>query len=358
MNTAARSTLWQSLSSAWRLNPWVMFVLVAALPPCLSLTGAANLGDQLTKLFPLAILALALNVVVGYTGMLHLGIMAFFAIGAYTTGILVQTDDYPFGFGLGGALLAAPLLTSLAGVLLGAPTLRLRGDYLALVTLGFGEMVKDTLVNLDDITQGIQGINGIRLELPEWLTRLNSWGGWNLAMYYLNLAALLLVLLILWNAERSRLGRAWIAIREDELAASCMGIDLARTKLAAFALCAGIAGLGGCLFVFAMTSTTDPKNTYTFNSSIMILASVILGGMGNRYGVLLGVFLVFGFDQIVIPWIDQTLKTGGVTTFEMKDWKLLVYGSVLIFMMRFRPEGLLPEERIAQELHEERGAGA
>jgi len=285
--------------------------------------------------------------------MLHLGIMAFFGIGAYVTGILVQQYQYPFQIGFWGAAAAATLLTGLSGVLLGAPTLRLRGDYLALVTLGFGEMVKDTLVNLDDITQGTKGINTVELtSLPDSLRQWNVTSGWDITMYYLNFGILLAVIFVLRNMERSRLGRAWIGLREDELATSCMGLNLVKVKLAAFALCAALAGLAGCLYVYAMTSTTDPKASYDFGHSVIILACVILGGIGNRNGVLLGVFLVLGFDQIVIPWVDQSLKSSDVTWFEMKDWKFMIYGLSLVLMMRFRPEGLIPEERIAHEFHD------
>jgi branched-chain amino acid transport system permease protein len=159
---------------------------------------------------------------------------------------------------------------------------------------------------------------------------------------------------LLANIERSRLGRAWIALREDELAGVSMGINATRVRLSAFVLCAAIAGLGGSLFAFVNNGTTDPKNTFDFGHSVIVLACVILGGMGNRLGVLLGVLLILGFDQIILPWVDDRIPSGSI--FQMKNWKLMIYGMSLILMMRFRPEGILPEQRIAHELHPEEEA--
>jgi branched-chain amino acid transport system permease protein len=335
--------------------PYLGIVAGLILPWILTAAGANNLADQITKIFPLVLLGLALNVVVGYTGMLHLGGMAFIAIGVYVTAIAVHPTLYPFSWPSLIALVLSIVIGIAFGVVLGAPTLRLRGDYLALVTLGFGEMVKDLLTYLLNVTQGSSGITPIEFQQPPQLYfDMNQAAGWNIAMYYIALVQLIGVLWLLGNIENSRLGRAWIAIREDELAASCMGLNPARLKLAAFVLCAAIAGLAGWLFAYTMSSTTTPANTFDFNRSVMVLAALILGGLGNRYGVVLGVFLVFGFDQILIPLIDRELQANGVVFFQLSDFKFMLYGLALILMMRFRPEGILPEIRVAHEMHPER----
>lgn len=335
--------------------PWFGLAAGIVLPLLLTLGGATNIADQITKIFPLVILGLALNVVVGYTGMLHLGGMAFIAIGVYVTAIAVHPTLYPFGWHTVIPLVLSVVVGTVFGLLLGAPTLRLRGDYLALVTLGFGEMVKDTLTYLLNVTQGSSGIAPIYFQNPPAVfNSLNQWADWNIAIYYIALALLAGVVWILGNIERSRLGRAWVAIREDELAASCMGLNPARLKLAAFVLCAALAGLAGWLFCYTTASAPSPATTFDFTRSVMVLAALILGGLGNRYGVILGVFLVFGFDQIVIPLIDRQLQASGVVFFQLSDFKFMLYGLALILMMRFRPEGILPESRIAHEMHPER----
>ena len=348
-----------------KFAPLVSLLVAAILPWLLTELGATNLADQIVRIFPLVLLGLALNIVVGYTGMLHLGGMAFIAIGVYVTAIVVHPTLYPFGWNCLWALVLSVLIGIAFGILLGAPTLRLRGDYLALVTLGFGEMVKDTLTYLTSVTGGNSGIGPIEFQNPpEIYNGLNEWAGWNISMYFVALLMLVAVLWLLGNVERSRLGRAWIALREDELAASSIGLNPARLKLMAFVLCAAIAGLAGWLFVYASNSTQTPGNTFDFIRSVMIIVALILGGLGNRYGVVLGVFLVFGFDQIIIPRIDQDLvpwlaehaQAVGLNLdgFLLSDYKFMLYGLALILMMRFRPEGILPESRVAHEMHPER----
>ncbi len=329
--------------------------------------GATNrsLGDQLPTVFIFAILALGLNVVTGYTGLLHLGIAAFFAVGAYVTGILTVAS-YPFEVNFVIPLILGPLIAALFGLLLGAPTLRLRGDYLALVTLGFGEVMRFALKNLDAITAGTRGLSP--LPPPPSLGFLD-WTGDFRPFYYLSLVILILVYLMLRNLERSRLGRAWVALREDELAANCMGLSPSKLKLAVFALGAGLAGLAGVLYATRQTSTADP-NAYDFNRSIFMLCCLILGGLGSRAGVLLGVFLLVGFDNIVSPILDAQIQAIGggaapvpVTVggkllftlpgimFTFTGWRLMIFGLALILMMRFRPEGLIPSNRVKHELH-------
>jgi branched-chain amino acid transport system permease protein len=348
------------------LRYWVpaLFALLA-LYPFLPF-AESNRGEQFTILFIYAVLALGLNVVIGYTGLLHLGIAAFFGIGAYTVGILT-VPFFPFQQSFLVATIAAALIASFVGVVTTAPILRLRGDYLALVTLGFGLITLYSIRNLDAITEGTKGLNpieagpfpGVKEDVDlsdykvndEWGTRWYKYP----YLYFLTLGTLGMVMVFLRNLERSRLGRAWVALREDELAAQCMGLNPARLKLAAIALGAGLAGVAGAFYAMALRTTGNPA-AYDFTLSMIMVCCVILGGLGNRPGVLLGVFLLMGFDRIVTNildnWLQEQLGTGGANYEKVSGWKLFIFGSVLILMMRFRPEGLLPEKRHERELHE------
>ena len=339
----------------WEPALFLMLIAFPFLPIFESLfftTTQRSLGDQMPTVFIFAILALGLNVVVGYTGILHLGIAAFFAIGAYTAGILT-TAAYSFELPFYVALIVGPILAALLGLLLGAPTLRLRGDYLALVTLGFGEVTKSALTNLQSITAGTQGLGPVP---PPGVPGLNlDWASDYRPFYFLTLGILIAVVLLLRNIESSRLGRAWVALREDELAANCMGLNTAKLKLAAFALGSGLAGLAGVLYATRLTSTSEP-NAYDFNRSIFMICCLILGGLGNRLGVLLGVFILVGFDNILCPIIDAQIQqafpaSGGKIYLQFTGWRLFVFGLALILMMRFRPEGIVPSCRMKHELH-------
>ncbi len=326
----------------------LLYPLVPGLEAIVFRATGTSLGSQLTILFIFAILALGLNVVVGSAGLLHLGIADFFGVGAYITGILT-VKAYPFQVGFPLALLSATLGAALLGVVLGAPTLRLRGDYLALVTLGFGEVVRFAIRNLEEITAGTKGLNPVPPpwspgQVPAWLN-FADWSQDYRLFYFLALGLLLLVLGVLVALERSALGRAWAALREDELAASCLGINTARAKLAAFAVGAGLAGLAGCLYATRLTTTAGP-DAYDFNRSTIMLCCVILGGMGSLRGTLLGVFLLLGFDNILAPTVDGLLQkvvgpsSSALLTFS--NWRLCIFGLALILVMRFRPAGLLP----------------
>ena len=338
------------------LRRWDVLLLAAALLyPLLGLENVlfratdTPLGSQATFLFIFAVLALGLNVVVGYTGQLHLGIAAFFGVGAYVTAILT-VPSYPFQLGFVAALVAAVVATGLLGAALGAPTLRLRGDYLALVTLGFGEVVRFALRNLEEITGGTRGLNPVPAPtMPVWVAQLGITANWDRdyrLFYYLALAALVAVLVLLHFLERSRLGRAWKAVREDELAASCVGINAARVKLSAFALGAALAGLAGCLYATKLTSTAGP-DAFDFSRSTIMLCCLILGGLGNPRGALLGVFLLLGFDNVLAPILDGWIQKSGINAsgsafLSFSNWRLMLFGLALILMMRFRPQGLLP----------------
>jgi branched-chain amino acid transport system permease protein len=285
-----------------------------------------------------ATLALGLNIVVGFAGLLDLGYVAFFGIGSYLYAFLASPH---FGVHL-PFLVAVPIvvaLTAVSGILIGAPTLRLRGDYLAIVTLGFGEITYLLLINLDrpvNITGGPSGIIGID---PPALGRLVL--SHNVEYYYLFLAALGLTVFASVRLRQSRIGWAWQAIREDELAARAMGIDTTVAKLQAFAIGASFAGIGGSLLA-SWQRSVFPEN-FLFTESINILAMVILGGMGNLLGVVLGAAIV-----VVIPEAFRDLHR----------YRLLVFGLVLMVMMVFRPQGLLAGEPRPEKEPEPVPAGA
>jgi branched-chain amino acid transport system permease protein len=316
--------------------------------------ASPRLGGQIKDILIFCLLALGLNVVVGYTGLLQLGIAAFFGIGAYITGILTVTQ-FPFQWNFWPAMIAAMVGSGVAGVLLAAPTLRLRGDYLAIVTLGFGEVVKFAIKNLENITNGSRALNPIPAPDPylDWSGNFRWW-------YYLTLIMLVLVVLLLRTIEDSRIGRAWFAIREDELAASCMGLNAAQVKLTAFAFGAALAGLAGSLYAGSLNQTGGP-DSYTFNRSINVLCFLIIGGMGNLRGAIAGTFVLMGYDNIVTPFLDEFVQKTGVFNgissllrrdrpLVFSDLKLVVFGLALILMMRFRPEGIFPSRRAEQEV--------
>lgn len=346
---------------AWLVRHWDLAALsvAAAAPAAVPALGGA-LGGQVTIVFISCILALGLNVMVGYTGLVHLGIAAFFGIGAYCHAILTVPTE-PFRWPFLAAAATSVVVTAGIGLALGAPTLRLRGDYLAIVTLGFGEVVKVTLRNLEQITGGMKGLNPV--PPPGAGVRI---GGFDLGMhvavdprwfYYLALGTLAVVAVMLRRLERSRLGRAWVAVREDELAASAMGVSAARVKLSAFALSAAIAGLAGCLYAACLSTTADP-NAYDFNRSVMMLCAVILGGLGSIPGTLLGVGLLVGFDTVLTPWADAWIQQWGVAPgsgmASIGGWRLAIFGMVLVLVMRLKPAGLVPSQRVAAELREAR----
>jgi branched-chain amino acid transport system permease protein len=337
----------------WR---WIALTLFLILP--LADRHIGHFSANLIPIFVFAIFGLGLNLVTGCTGMLNLGAAAFMAIGAYAFAILT-CDIYPFqiGFwpGLGGALLAG----AAAGWVLGLPTMRLRGDYLAIVTLGFGEITQDLLRNLAQITKGTQSINPLPPPtLPGYAFTAQAWQPW----YYLYLALLVLVVIVLRNLENSRIGRALVAIREDELAAASMGINVGRTKLAVFAGASALCALAGALYACRLGSSGEPS-TYDFQMSIAALCIVILGGMGNINGVLLGALIVMGFNGIVLDKLnDIAIRNGwtgtGTVFASPNNWKYFIFGLTLVLMMRFRPEGLLPSRRLREEIRDKAAAEA
>ncbi|MFN3486345.1 MAG: branched-chain amino acid ABC transporter permease [Planctomycetota bacterium] len=306
--------------------------------------GAWRVGNEVCqRVFPFAILALGLHVVVGCTGLLHLGGAAFMAIGVYAYAIL-SCEIYPFQLGFWPALGGAAAAAAGAGVLLGAPVLRLRGDYLAIVTLGFGEIVKDVLKNLPAITKGTQGINPLPPPaLPGYAFTGSAYEPW----YYLYLAILAALVAAVRNLERSRVGRRWKAIREDELAAAAMGVSPVRAKLSAFWLGAALAGVAGALWASKLETTADPA-TYDFNVSMTGLVILIVGGLGSLRGALGGTAIVMGTD-ILLKKATEALQRAGAAAGENViltpvHWKFFLFGLALVVLMRFRPEGFFARE--------------
>jgi branched-chain amino acid transport system permease protein len=320
-----------------KLVALVVLVVLALFPA----VASPRLGGQVKDILIFCILAMGLNVVVGYAGLLQLGIAAFFGIGAYITGILT-VSQFPFQWNFWPAMIAATLGSAVAGMILAAPTLRLRGDYLAIVTLGFGEVIKFAIKNLENITNGSRALNPI--PAPDSVLDWNGNFRW---YYYLALLGVVLVALLLRRLEDSHLGRAWFAIREDELAASCMGLNAAQVKLSAFAFGAALAGLAGSLYAASLNQTGGP-DSYTFNRSITVLCFLIIGGMGNLRGAIAGTFILMGYDNILTPAIDEWLQNSNAP-FRFSTFKLVVFGLALILMMRFRPEGFFPSRRAEED---------
>ena len=339
--------------------------------------------DDTTVVFMLifATMAIGLNIVIGFAGLLDLGYVAFYALGAYTAAYLASPHwsglsiilftDFPAGYpGIHMPFFIvfwlAALVAATFGALLGAPTLRLRGDYLAIVTLGFGEIVPvifKNLVNVNfelgpirlvnaNLTGGPLGINPI--DAPEVLNiRFGVINGF--AAVYLGLAIVLLSIVIARNLERSRMGRAWMAIREDETAAEMMGVNTVRTKLLAFGLGASFAGFAGAMQASYQGATTS--DFFMFSTSILVVIMIILGGIGNIWGVILGAIAVQYVDKTLLSWAGPRLQDLGnaigntdLGRINPSRFSFLLLGLALVLMMRFRPEGFLPSRQRAAEM--------
>jgi branched-chain amino acid transport system permease protein len=293
-----------------------------------------------------ALLALGLNIVVGFAGLLDLGYAAFFAIGSYTYAF-AASPFYHLHLPFWPMLLVGALIAAVFGALLGAPTLRLRGDYLAIVTLGFGEIVPTVFLNLPKYTGGTNGIVGIDKPV---LFGYNF--GFNPVPYYYTLIAIIVLSVIaVLRLRDSRLGRAWLAVREDEVAAASMGINLTTTKLLAFSFGAFFSGFGGALYV-AKLGVVSPDQ-FNFTVSFTILAMVVLGGMGSVFGVIAGAGILYEFQTLFLndltQWAHSLGQAWGIaplTRVNFVDLKFLLYGLGLIALMLIRPEGLFPERRI------------
>jgi ABC-type branched-subunit amino acid transport system permease subunit len=295
------------------------------------------------------LLALGLNIVVGLAGLLDLGYAAFFAIGsyAYAFGASSFTGQH---ISFWPMLVVGALAAATFGILLGAPTLRLRGDYLAIVTLGFGEIVPAVFLNADSLTRGTNGIGGVaQPELPFVKFNFSD----PVPFYITMVVILALVMLFIYRLQASRLGRAWMAVREDELAAASSGVNTVTTKLLAFALGASTAGLAGVFNASKLGIVTPDQ--FGFSVSFTVLAMVVLGGMGNVWGVAIGAFTLYEIQSVLLKQLNQFFQGQHIPILEKIDfvqYQFLLYGLALVGMMLLRPEGLFPSRRRQQELHE------
>jgi len=353
-------------AGAWtRSHPGFAFTALTVLLAVLPFVVDAGLGRGWVRVLDFVLLysmlALGLNIVVGYAGLLDLGYVAFYALGAYVYAWLASPQfglHLPFWVVLPlGAMLAGAF-----GVLLGTPTLRLRGDYLAIVTLGFGEIIRIFMNNLDapvNITNGPQGIN---------LIDPVSIAGFSLGSrhviegaklfpptfyYYLFLAFTLFTIFVAMRLQDSRIGRAWAAIREDEIAAAAMGINTRNIKLLAFAMGATFGGLAGGLFA-AFQGFISPES-FNLMESIMILCMIVLGGMGNIPGVMLGALLLTVLPEALRYLGDWQRATLGHVVVDPNDLRMLLFGLAMVAMMLYRPAGLLPSRQRQREFRAEDG---
>ena len=338
-----------------RLALLLLAILLAALP---FLTGA-TLGNSWVRVLDFALLyillALGLNIVVGYAGLLDLGYVAFYALGAYLYAWLASPHfgiHLPFWI----VLPMGAAFAGMFGILLGAPTLRLRGDYLAIVTLGFGEIIRIFMNNLNapvNITNGPQGINlidplsiaGFSFSSRFHVLGLKVSGPY--FYYYLFLAFTLAAIFIAMRLQDSRIGRAWAALREDEIAAAAMGINTRNVKLLAFAMGATFGGLAGGLFA-AFQGFISPES-FNLWESILILCMIVLGGMGHIPGVILGAILLTVLPEALRYLGDWQRATLGHVVVDPNDLRMLVFGLALVLMMIYRPAGLIPSRQRKRE---------
>lgn len=346
----------------------VLWVVLPQFPPLNLLLTATPWYDAFANAGVYMLLAMGLNVVVGLAGLLDLGYAAFFAIGAYTyaySNSPFSGQDLPF-FPM---LFVGAIVAAVFGIALGAPTLRLRGDYLAIMTLGFGEIVPIVFVNSDPYTMGTNGISGIFR--PEALPILGEFSPLTSFNYMVVMLVVLTVaMMLLYRLHDSRIGRAWMAIREDELAASANGINTIVTKLLAFAIGATTSGFAGVFNASKLTIVSPDQ--FLFTVSFTVLAMVIIGGMGNIWAAAAGAFIVYivqvvllrqlsdvteGLRDLGFPVIEIGPINLDIALIKFSDYQYLLFGLVLVFMMLKRPEGLFPSRARRAELHAEEDLG-
>ncbi|HEX4691936.1 MAG TPA: branched-chain amino acid ABC transporter permease [Solirubrobacteraceae bacterium] len=397
-STAATSPARSRSRRGFQSPPWAekaaapILLVLAILLPFLFDPGSAFIADCVLAL-AYTVMALGLNIIVGFAGLLDLGYVAFFAIGAYTLGWLgsgffafvnhskgIHVGVNAFTSALPGihlnfvlVLVAAVLFTTIAGMLIGLPTLRLRGDYIAIVTLAFGEIIGRIARNGDDIklakipivggpfenafgkdqtfTAGVQGITPTdKISIPglDPFTQLNQ-RPW----YYVALVLVGIVLFVNFRVRDSRLGRAWIALREDEVAAVAMGVPSVKTKLLAYGTGAAFGGISGA-FLGSYNSTVN-ADQFQFYFSILILGMVILGGLGSIWGTVLGAWTLTFINFWLLPDVLNSLPSKIGLNFDMTQITFGIYGFLLVIMMILRPQGLLPERRRAMEMTDSEG---
>jgi branched-chain amino acid transport system permease protein len=378
------SQRWQTMPRWVRIVLLVLFVAFLYILPSKDIVGPGNFYEYFGfplpngEYFPLyttgndmpsvmfqasyyIMLALGLNIVVGYAGLLDLGFFGFFAVGAYTTALLTSPESkliteynwfetpYPW-------LVTVPIAVALAllsGVLLGWPTLRLRGDYLAIVTLGFAEMIRIIARNQDWVLNGDRGIPAVGHPPGEYSDGSPIFLFDKVPYYWLGLTVIILLVFLTRNLARSRVGRAWVAIREDEDAAELMGVPTFRFKLWAFAIGAAIGGLSGS--IWAGSNSFVNASTFSLENSILVLAAVLLGGAGSIPGAILGGFLVIYVPEWlrsvgdIVGWPERVSVFGQSIDISATSLRYAFFGAALIVVMIFRPQGLWPNRRRAAE---------
>jgi len=362
----------QSPQSVIRNAFLVTFIIFLALYPVFDKQfGWGKMGAFPTILI-FTVLALGLNIVVGFAGLLDLGYAAFFAIGGYTAAFLTSPQSPLVGIfqtNFYVAMLLSFFVAAAFGVILGAPTLRLRGDYLAIVTLAFGEIVPRAFLNLEQWTKGSKGINPIGRPSIPWFedghaTLLLLSNSDQTPWYYLIFILGGISVFGIYRLANSRVGRAWMAIREDELAASAMGIDLVQTKLLAFAMGASFSGFAGALWA-SMLQLIDPFQ-FDFSISIVVLAMIILGGIGNIWGVIFGGVVLGFYDRVLTSeatnWLHGVAGAVNVPVLsqlllalDLSQYKYAIFGVALVVLMLTRPEGIFPNRQRAVEMRGEAG---
>ncbi|MGV9710072.1 branched-chain amino acid ABC transporter permease [Gordonia sp. NPDC003424] len=347
---------WDSLP---RFGQWAVglpaILLIAFLPvikPPLITTTATDFGVVMATFAMTALIAIGLNVVVGQTGLLDLGYVGFYAVGAYVVALMTSpasplwgSTDHGIFSGPWAWLACVPLaivITGITGLILGTPTLRVRGDYLAIVTLGFGEIVRLLADNLTEVTNGASGLQNVLFpeigtndKHPDGVfSNANNSPPFNYGVwwFWLCMVLVIIVLIVIGNLERSRVGRSWVAIREDEDAAEIMGVPTFKYKLWAFVIGAGIGGLSGAVYA-GQVQYVDPK-AFTVINSMLFLCAVVLGGQGNKLGVIVGAFVI-----VYLPARLQGVEVGGQS---LSEFKYLFFGITLVVLMIFRPQGLFP----------------
>ena len=362
-----------------------LLIVLALLFPFVNEALGTNLMYPVIIICVYILLALGLNIVVGFAGLLDLGFVAFYALGAYVVGWLASQHFNQVSFSLGSTaqsitgepvpgihlsfwliLILAGAFTALCGVIIGFPTLRLRGDYLAIVTLGFGEIIPRFFLNGNDLggfnltngTIGIKAIDSPGLPfVPESLSTWQRFGTLDLNPWYFTILVLVLITIFV-NVRLldSRLGRAWVAVREDETAAAAMGINPVTTKLWAYALGAVFGGIAGAFYA-AFIKNIFPSS-FAFSISILILSMVILGGMGNIYGVILGAIALQGVNFYLLPqmntWIHaigDAVGSAALSHVDLPRYNFFIFGIILVLMMLLRPEGIIPNRQRQEELH-------
>ncbi len=302
----------------------ILGLAIGILLPLIPIQGIDYITRVATLTVLYIILALGLNIIVGFAGLLDLGYVGFYGIGAYVAGLISVHYGWGFWFLIPICIAAG----ALSGILLGTPTLRLTGDYFAIVTFGFAELVVLIIRNEIWLTRGPMGVTGIPSISLFGTPLTHEW-----QYYYIIFGLFLIILMLIKRLENSKIGRAWFAIREDEIAAQCSGVNLVRYKVLAFAISASIGAIAGAFY--ARWFRFIHPDMFKFWESILILCLIVFGGMGNVWGVILGTIVLIPMTEILRNILPQ----------ELVQARYLIFGALLVIMMRFRPNGLLPFSR-------------